>query len=763
MYQKIIYISLTLILSACSTTKNIPDSSSLLDGFNIKHNTKNATSDLEDFVRQQPNSNFLFLRKIRLGIYDIAGQDTSKWLTRAIREVGHPPVLFNNSQTSASMNQLKKQLNNQGYLNAEVDTILKVKDKKVFVTYNLKGGTPYIIRNYNYTLSDTSMTRILNHAPVKPLLNKGDAFDMDMMEQERKQITIIMRNAGYFDFSKKYLYFKADTTLNSHEVNLYMDVYPSKNHRPHKRYRLNDVTIISGLDLPDSATDNGGFGRDANIIDIKGIKIIRGKDNFLRNSTILRNNYLRGETYFSDLALNNTYTSYNKIGAIKHINIEFLPSSKDSTKLDATIMLLPTNIHQFSVAVDGTNTAGDFGIAPNISYRHQNLFNGGEEFTVKLKGAYEFMAGRNRRNSGLLNQSYFEYGIETGLSLPIFLFPWLKRDWREWPSATTKFSIGLNNQHRSEYIRQFLNGKISYDWYSSSERLHHELDIIDINYVTMPWLSEWFEKRLYDTDNSLLWASYLDKLISVMAYSLTWTNRKLFLPLRPASILQVSFEIAGTLPRLITSVGKTKKDEYEQKLIMGVDYAEYVKGSIDYSKTFHFSKKHSLAYHVVLGLAYPYGNSFYIPFEKQFFAGGSNSIRGWSTRTLGPGSYKLKYDGDKIDFLEHLGDMKLEFNIENRMKVTKSFELAQFIDAGNIWTLKNYADQPGGLFKFNNFYKEIAIAYGLGVRFDLGFLLLRFDLGTKAYDPGLDLSKRFILFKPKLNHMAWHLAIGYPF
>lgn len=749
---------LIFILVACNTTKNIPDDSYLLDGFSIRHDTKNTVSYLEDFVRQQPNSGFPLLGKVRLNIYNMAGQDTSKWLNRIIMKLGQPPVIYNSRQTALSMSQLKKQLNNQGYLDAEVDTILRVKDKKVSVIYNLKGNTPYLIRHYSYTLGDTAMARILSRASIKPLLNKGDMFDMDMMERERTQVDNIMRNTGYFDFSKKYLYFKADTTLNSHEVDLYMDVYPAKDLRPHKRYTLNDVTIISGSGLADSAIGGGEFYRGMDTSYVKDIRIIHGGDNFLRNSMIIRNNYIKKGAYFSDLSLDNTYTGYSKIRAIRHINIELLPSPEDSTKLDATIMLQPMNIHRFSVAIDGTNSAGDFGIAPSVSYQHQNLFNGGEELTVKLKGAYEFMAG-SRRNSGLINQSYFEFGIENSLSFPMFLFPWLKRKWREQPSATTRISIGLNSQHRPEYMRQFFNGKVSYSWYSTSGKFRHELDLIDINYVTMPWTSEWFEEHIYDADNSLLWASYLDKLISVMAYSFTWTNRQKQPSLHPVFTLHTSIEAAGTLPRLIASMSKTKKDEYGQKLIMGVDYAEYVKGSIDYSKTFYFSKKHSLAYHAVLGLAYPYGNSFYIPFEKQFFAGGSNSIRGWSTRTLGPGSYK----SNNIDYLGHLGDMKLEFNIENRIKTGKYMEFAQFIDAGNIWTLMDYEDQPGGLFKFKNFYKEIAIAYGLGIRFDLGFLLLRFDLGAKAYDPGEDLSKRFVLFKPMLNRMAWHFGIGYPF
>lgn len=767
MKHKIIYV-LLLVFMACNTTKNIPEGSYLLDDFNIKHDTKNATSDLEDFVRQQPNSSFLFFGKVGLGIYNMAGQDTSKWMTRMIRKIGQEPVVFSNTQTAISVTQLRKQLNNQGYLDAIVDTTLKIKEKKISVTYNLKGGTPYLIRNYRYTLSDTTMTRIMSRVPLKPILSKGDMFDMDMLEQERIQVNNIMRNVGYFDFSKEYLYFKADTTLNSHEVDLYLDIYPRKDSLPYTRYKINKVTVISGLNTLNSTTDgrqvgNRWFFRNADTTEVKGIKIIRGRNNFLRNSPITRNNFLREDTYYSDFALNRTYEGYGKIGAIKQTNIDIHPSSEDSTKLDAIITLLPANAHWFSTAIDGTNSAGDLGIAPSISYQHQNLFNGGERLNIKLKGAYEFITGG--KNTDLMNQSFYEYGIETSLSFPMFLLPWLQKSWREQPSATTQFSIGLNNQHRPEYTRQFFNGTITYGWSSKRNTLRHSLDVIDINYIRMPWVSERFDSLyLKNPNNPLLKESYNDQLVARTAYSFTLVNTRRFTTLYPTFTLRGSFEVAGALPRLARSLSKAKLNENGQEMILGVAYAEYVKGSIDYARTFYFSKRHSLAYHVGVGLAHPYGNSVVLPFERRFFAGGANSIRGWSTRSLGPGSYKRSVqDGMETDFVNQTGDMKLEFSIENRMKISELFEFAQFIDAGNIWTLKKYESQPGGQFAFNSFYKEVAVAYGLGLRLDLGFLLIRFDLGTKAYDPGRDQSDRFVMFKRPLKNMAFHFGIGYPF
>lgn len=765
--RKIKYIPfiLILVLVGCSTTKNIPEGSYLLDNIEIKHDTKNATSDLEDFVRQQPNSSFPLLGKVRLKIYNLAG-DTSKWMNRAIQKLGQPPVLYSASQTAISANQLQKQLSNQGYLNATVDTLLDVKEKKVSVTYNLNGGTPYRIRNYTYALGDTTMARIMTRIPSNPLLSKGDMYDMDMLEEERTRVNTIMRNVGYYNFSKEYVYFRADSTLNSHEVDLYMDVYPRKDSLRYPRYKINSVTVVSGINSLDNTANPDGrlntsrwFFRDADTTQYEGLTIIRGRNKFLRTTSIRRNNYIRKGAYYSDLAVDWTYQAYSKMGAIKQVNITTSPTPGDSTLLDATILLLPANAHWFKAGLDGTNSAGDLGIAPSISYQHQNLFNGAEQLNIRLKGAYEFITGNEK--SDLMGKSYYEYGIETSLTFPQFLFPWLKKKWREQPTATTKFSLGLTNQHRPEYTRQFFNGTINYGWSTYKSRLTHSFDFIDINYIKMPWVSHRFDSIYLNSEtNPLLRESYRDQLVTRTAYTVTLTNGRRLNPLYPTYMLRGSIEISGFLPRLVSNINGAKEDQYGQKNILGVAYAEYIKGSIEYSRTFYFSRRHSLAYRAALGLAQPYGNSNVLPFERRFFAGGANSIRGWSTRSLGPGSY-IRPDLKQSDFVNQTGDMKLEFSIENRLKLTSLIEFAQFIDAGNIWTLKNYETQPGGLFSMD-FYKEIASAYGVGLRFDLGFLLLRLDVGAQIYDPGRE-SKKFVMFDPALRRMAWHFGIGYPF
>lgn len=755
---------LLLMTSSCSTTKNIPENKYLLNSIKITHDTHAATADLEEFVRQQPNS------KLRLMIYNAAGSDTTKLLTRLVRKMGQAPVIYDPKQTKKSAEQLKQEAVNMGYLNATVDTIQKAKGVKMDVIYNIKGGTPYTIRNYKYEISDTTMARIMNFAVEKvfqePEILPGDYFDAEFaLEAERERVSNVMRNAGYADFSKEYVYFRADTTLGTHEVDLALDIYPARDSAAFKRYKINDVTVISGFnvaELPNQSSSGRGrrFFRQADTTEYKGLKIIRGRDNFLRNSTVRRNNYLYKGRYFSDFMLTRTYEAYSKIGAISQVSITTKPSPKDSLRLmDALIILTPANAHWFRASLDGTNSAGDIGVAPSVSYQHQNLFNGGERLAVKLKGAYEFIA--SDESSDVFNQNFYEYGADVSVTFPLFVIPWLKKKWRELPSASTEFSVGINNQRRPEYARQFFNFTARYSWATNYNRWWHGLDLLDINYVRMPWTSQKFKEDYLDDDaNPLLRESYKDQLIARTAYNATITRGKRFNLQNATTTLRFGFEISGVLPRLATMLGGGKRSGSDNsRKILGVSYAEYIKGHIDYAQTFKFSNVHSLAYHIGIGVAHPYGNSTILPFERRFFAGGANNVRGWNTRALGPGSFKT-VKGEK-NFVNQAGDLSLIMSIEDRHKLNDFFEVAGFIDAGNIWTMKHYDGQSGGQFKFNEFYREIALAYGAGLRFDLGFLLLRLDVGVRLYDPGRDKGDRFVA--PTFRRMAWHFGIGYPF
>lgn len=758
--RKLIYCLLILLLLwSCNSTKHVPEGSYLLNGYNIDADSKSIDeSHFESFVRQNPNN------KIRLGIYNLAGQDTSKWLNRAIQKMGQAPVLYNPQQTKTSANQIARELSNMGYLRAEVDTLLKVRNKKITVTYDIHSKGVYKIRSYDYTIDNAPIAKSLAPAKKYTSIKPGVTFNQIDLEDSRVHLTSYLRNIGYYKFSKELLYYKADTTLNSHQVDLFLSLYEPKDSTTFKKFRIRNVSILSGFDP--MAKGNEKLFSEVDTVNYKGIKIIYGKNRFLRKSTLYRNNALRPGNYYSDMAFTRTTGAFNGIGVVKQTNIQFTEASNpnDSVQyIDAFITIAPGNTHFFQTEIQGTNSAGDLGIAPSISYQHQNLFNGAEILRLKLRGAYEFIS--NSSNPELVNQNFYEYGFDVSLAFPQFLFPWLKPKWREQPSASTQVALGINNQHRQEYTRQFFNATLTYRWTSNRNKFAHSINLWDINYIRMPWMSDEFAERL-NNSNPFLKESYKNQLISRTTYNITYTNANSRTGRRvPKNIFSIraGIDITGLLPRLVTSFYNAQRDSLGAKQIFGIRYAEYIKGDLSFAQTHSLNTRNRLAYHIGLGVANPFGNSTVLPFETRYFAGGANSVRGWATRDLGPGSY-VASNSNVNDFVNQVGDIKLDMNVEYRSKVSEYIELAGFVDAGNIWTIRNYREsQPDGQFRFNKFYREIALSYGAGIRFDLGFLLVRFDYGIRVYDPGRPINDRWVILKPALNRTAWHFAIGYPF
>lgn len=751
-------LGLTLLWS-CSSTKHVPDGQYLLSDYKIKTDSKAIDPYyLEDFVRQEPAS---FLR---LHIYNIAGKDTSKWLNRNIQKLGQAPVIYSPRLTSITAAQLAKELSNQGYLRAEVDTILKAKNKKMDVTYNIRNNGMYTIRNYEYTINNPVIGRSLKPAKQYTSIQPGKDFNQEDLETSRENLTTYLRNIGYYNFSKEHFYFKADTTLNSHQVDLFLSLYDSKDSTTFKRFKIRNISVLAD-------NSNSRFRRRNAVQDTvqyKDLTIIRGKDKFLRNSTIHRNTFIHSGKFYSDMRTTQTTSAFNSIGVVQQTNVTFTPVSNPSDSLqylDAQIALIAGNSHFFETELQGTNSAGDFGIAPSISYQHQNLFHGAEILKIQLRGAYEFISSSH--NKGFSGQNYYEYGIETSLAFPQFLFPWLKYEWRQMPSASTQVSVGINNQHRREYTRQFFNAALTYRWASNKSRFNHTLSLWDINYIRMPRIDADFRKNYLENNrNPILAESYKDQLISSLKYGITYTNLntdyKRRRPQRNQITVRANIELSGLLPSLATRFYDARRDSTNHKQVLGIAYAEYIKVDASYAQTHIIDRKNSLAFRIGLGVANPFGNSDILPFEARYFSGGANSVRGWNTRDLGPGSY-IPNDSIGNDFANQVGDIKLDLGIEYRSKVAEYIELAGFVDAGNIWTIKNYKGQANGEFKFSKFYKEIALSYGAGVRFDLGFLLLRLDLGVRAYDPEKQKGSKWVITQPRFSRMAWHFGIGYPF
>lgn len=723
-----------LVLSGCSASKFIPEGKFLLDDAEIKSDVKDVNPDrLKAYIRQKGNSKWFSLFKIPLGTYALSGKDSTKWINKKLRDLGEDPVLFDSLQTAMTCYDLENVLHGLGYLRATVDYNLDFKKKKkVVVVYNLHPGPLYHISSVSYDIQDDKIAEFLNTGEgggFESGLRVGMPFLTNELDNERKALTKYLNNNGYYKFHKDFITYSADSVQGSTDVGLtlHLHKYAANSKSPeeaHTRYKINDVTYYSN--------------DERNYVP-------------LRQSVLEENTLIEPGEYFNSEALQKTYNRFSRLQIVKYTNIRFneLP---DSDKLNCDVGISTNKINSIILQPEGTNTAGDFGAAASLTYENKNLFKGAETFSVKLRGAFEAITGLE----GYQNQDYEEYSLETKLVFPRLLVPFLSKNFKRQSAAVTELTASYNMQNRPEFHRRVFSAGVRYRW--DDVRRRYNVDLIDLNYIYMPWISKTFkEEYLDDVDsrNSILRYNYEDLFIMKLGFGMSYNNGD--------EAYKFNIETAGNLLNGVSRLIGNSVNSDNQYTLFNIAFAQYVKGDFDYTRMFRFDSRNNLAFHVGFGIAYPYGNSRVLPFEKRYFSGGANSVRGWSVRGLGPG--KFKGTNGSIDFINQTGDIKLDINLEFRSFLFWKIYGAVFVDAGNIWTLRYYEEQPGGQFDIKDFYKQIAVAYGVGLRLNFDFFILRFDMGMKAINPAYDTQQEhYAIFHPDFSRdFAFHFAVGLPF
>lgn len=727
-----LYIALTalILLTACSATKFISDGDYLLDQVEVKSAQKDFNvSLLEPYVKQKANSKWFSLFKIPLATYSLSGTDTIRWINRTLKNIGEAPVVYDTVMAERSCEALRSAMSNMGYLHSEVELQTRRKGKKVRVTYILKPGEPYYLRNVRYDIADDSIRALLD-ADRQYTLRTGAPFTVERLDAERNRITNFLLENGYYKFNKDFIHFSADSARDSREIDLtlHLDKYRPNSNAPetlHPRYTIGTVSYASG--------DKGNIQ--------------------LRPKVLQYNTAIIPGTPFSANALQKTYNSFARLKAIRYTNIKFseLP---DTSVLDCDIQVSTNKPHTLSFQPEGTNTAGDLGAAASLTYENRNIFHGSELFSIELRGAFEAITGLE----GYQNQDYEEYSVEAKLQFPRFVAPFLSKTFRRRSTASSELSVAWDLQNRPEFHRRVFSTAWRYRWAEPRHHVSYRFDLLDLNYVYMPWISATFKHDYLDSvsnRNAILRYNYEDLFIMKMGFGITYNNDKL--------ALRANVETAGNLLGAFANMASFRKNDVGQHTLFNIAYAQYVKFDFDFTKQIRFDTHNVLALHGAFGIAYPYGNSTVLPFEKRYFSGGANSVRGWGVRELGPGKFKGT-DG-RIDFINQTGDMKLDLSAEYRTFLFWKFDGAAFIDAGNIWTLRSYAEQPGGQFKISEFYKQIAVAYGVGLRLNFGYFILRFDMGMKAINPAYENHKEHYAFlNPDFGRdFSFHFAVGLPF
>jgi outer membrane protein assembly factor BamA len=770
-FRRLLVISFVALLSACSATRFVPEGSYLLNDVDVKVDNKQIDRDeLKKQVRQKENLSILGFFKFHLAMYNLSSKNkTNDWFKR----IGEAPVIYQDFQTQRSLEHLRVYLRNKGYYDAVVSDTVIVHEKrqKVNLKINVVTGAPYRVKTYSYKIDDPQIAPLIYADTAGQVVKVGDIFDVDRLNSERARLATIMKNHGYYNFSTDYIQFLADTALRNKQVGLQVEIAdadPAKktgNPDHHRKFTLRNFRFNTNFIPPQLVDDPSKIARDT-LFDPPYAFIYKKKLRY--KPKLLENlNRMKDSTYYSLRNAERTFRSLNQIQQFQLVNLNFEPvaeAGNDSVGvLDCNIQLWPLPRQGFSVEVEGTNSSGNLGVAGNLNYQHLNLFHGAEILNVTLKTAWERQEALISDNA--LNFNTRELGLEASITLPKFLAPFNAERFFSYQVPQTVFSTGYNYQRRPDYTRTITNFRLGYMWKSKAFRTNY-LNVLDWNYVNLSAFNEDFINSIKDL---YIKSSFTDHLIMAMNYTLV-DNTQNTEKDNTYHYFKWSVESAGNLlSALMKLSGRSKYETVDEDTgnqlsyykVFNTRFAQYLKTDFEFRYGYRLDKFNSVVSRAFLGVALPYGNFDVLPFEKKYFGGGANGIRAWQVRTLGPGTYKASED----EYPNQSADIKLEGNVEYRFRLLSFVEGAFFLDAGNIWAINSKDNREGAQFKFDQFYKQIAIGTGTGLRFDFNYFIFRFDLGLKMRDPSLPEGKRFIFgnYPLKSEHFNFNFAIGYPF
>jgi len=766
-------------LYSCNNTFYLKNNEKLLGGISIKikGDQRNVNKDdLLPILKQKPNKKILGVLKFHLGVYNFAKRGKErKWKKWLVDNVAEEPVIYDSILKNKSTQQIKLFLNKKGYFDSTVKDTVITRKKRVRVIYSVKTLSPYLINSITYSIKDTALSNIVFNDTTHSLIKKTFLFDQSKLEKERERISNLFKNNGYFYFTADFVRFKVDSFMKNKLVNVEVEIKdPSdfininlKDKTKHNKYFIRKIVVYPEYDfltVESEYFENKISGQNIVFMN-KGRQRYR-KDLFLNSMFIVPN-----EPYnLTDAKL--TYDRLSQLKIFGSVKLEFNNVTDSSGYfLDAVLKLGRTKSQSYSLELQGTNSAGNYGIQGNVTFSNKNIFKGGEVFRVK--GTVEIKQVPVPFDSGIPSIvtlgafNTIEFGPEVSLSIPK-LTPNFKIN--KFSKALTIYSTAFNYQKNPNYFRTIFNTSFGYS--ITKAKTTWAIYPLELNFVNVT-LDKRFEEAIANSNNVSLLLRYQSQFFNNLRITFTNSNQSSAL-LKNNYYLKLNGELAGVIPTLINEwTGKPRIKENENSdsayyYFTGIrfnnPYAQFAKFEIDYRYYFRYSVDQTLVLRSYSGIGYAFGNSSTMPFVKSFFAGGADDIRAWRPRTLGPGSFV----GTGLDQIERIGDFKLTLNAEYRFKVYKYLNAALFVDAGNIWLLNSdsFTNKTGGQLLLNKFFKQIAMGAGVGFRFDFSFFIIRLDVGVPIYDPKRveQNQSNWIIGNLKDGDINFfNLGIGYPF
>ncbi len=723
---------------------------------------------LKPYIRQQPNKKIFGVR-FYLGLYNLSDIEKERWPHGWLRRIGEEPVIFDPGAAERSAGQLESYMRTKGFFNAGVSDSIRSKGKETEVIYMIEPGRPYTIRDIKYDIQDTLLRSLVLMDTVNCLIERGMIYDVDLLQKERKRLERFVRDIGFYTFSTENIFFRIDSALMSHQVIVNYVVTPRSTTDSrgrtsfvnHRMYRVRDVYVYPSFDPRLALTEGERYTMSFDTTFHRGIYFIEPPGrSMVKHEVITQSMYVLPGTLFSVTNAEQTEAHLSDLKNHRLVNISYSDAvsltgvRRDEGLLDCIIQLTPMQRQSFSIELEGTHSGGNLGGALNLVYQNKSLFRGAELFSMKLKGAYETLTEDVK---GFKNTE--QYGIEASLRLPKFLSPFQGgENFIRKHDPGTVIQAGFNYQKLPIYARSVANISLGYNW-SGNKFTRFNLNPLSFNVVKLHYVDPEFQAVI--DEMSYLAYSYRDVTIMGGRFDFVFNNQ-IIKKSRDYWNIRLGFDAAGNLLNLgYKAVGAGQQEDGTYHLFRQ-PFAQFLKGEADASYHFRINEQSSFVCRFFAGVGLPYGNSEVMPFEEQYFGGGANDIRAWVVRALGPGSYVMT----ESSFINQTADMKLVANAEYRFKLFWILEGALFLDAGNIWTVRQDDDRPGSQFRFSTFTDEIAVGTGFGLRFDFKFLLLRTDLGLKLRDPQYsDGSKWIPLTRPfnSRDDVSIVIGIGYPF
>lgn len=735
--------------------------------------------DLENFAQPKPNRKFLGLIRPGVWIYDAFSGGKNRKSRRWIRnKLGRAPVLLDSALIDNSLVPMRIYLNNKGYFGADVTRKIILKRARASVIFNTVTPEPFRFGNITYEIPDDSLRYFVDQSKNDALLKPGMQYDAYLMRDERERITKELKDLGYYAFSREYIFFEVDTTESKKEANIKIFVQNLKVQIPgindsldgalHKRYFINNVYIYSN---PRGMVTDSTFVADTLAYYTASDSVkplfyqVYYENIIMRSAALSRAVFVKPGEPFSQKNINLTYNRIQNLGLTRYASVTVIPTRTEgsgkipgSSLLDCDIRMIRTPVNMYTIDAEGTNAGGFVGLGGSYNFRNRNIFKGAETLRLKLYGAFEIqpqLVAGEVENNFLFNS--LEGGFETGLDFPRLIVPFRIRQFNQNLRAKSIIQLGFNYQKRTEFLRYLSSLSMGYEWNASltSRHIFFPVDVSSVSIVR----DSAFTAYLNNLADPRFLNQYTDHLVMAMKYSYIFNNQNLSKK-KNFFYFRLNLESAGNMLDLYSNVNNGSRDEEGYYTLFGLRFAQYVRGDFDFRYFRTLNDKNQLVYRAAFGIGIPYGNSSSMPFEKGFFAGGANGLRGWAVRSLGPGNYASF--GNKV--FENVGDLWMEANIEYRFPVYSFLNGALFADAGNIWLLKANEDFPGGNFRSDYFFESLALDAGLGLRFDFSFFIFRIDGGLPLYDPGVEVENRWVRFpKFQLRDINWNFGIGYPF